>query len=145
MQGYDYIGAPWRGINYFNSLNVLKIRPYWYPLNLIRYKSYKNNFGVGNGGFSLRNVRMSLFSLHLFKNIAEKWTLNEDIFWTIVSCYLKYFKMPSPQTALEFSFELMPRECFRENNYQLPFGCHAWEKYDIDFWKPILSEYGYRI
>jgi hypothetical protein len=36
--------------------------------------------------------------------------------------------------ALEFAFERYPRKCFKLNNHNLPFGVHAWEKYDKSFW-----------
>ena len=43
-----------------------------------------------------------------------------------------------PREALEFSFELAPRYCFMMNGRRLPFGCHAWFRYDREFWEPFL-------
>jgi hypothetical protein len=37
-----------------------------------------------------------------------------------------------------FSFEVAPRYCFKMNRERLPFGCHAWSKYDQEFWEPFL-------
>jgi len=39
---------------------------------------------------------------------------------------------------VSFSFEVGPKHCFEKNNQTLPFGCHAWAKYDREFWKPYL-------
>lgn len=52
--------------------------------------------------------------------------------------YYPEFKFPPVETALRFAFECVPRYCFELNKYNLPFGCHAWHKYDRDFWEPYL-------
>lgn len=64
---------------------------------------------------------------------------NEDLFWSIeASRFVADFRIPTPLQALDFSFELAPRYCFEANSHRLPFGCHAWAKYDRDFWQPFL-------
>jgi hypothetical protein len=64
---------------------------------------------------------------------------HEDHFWAYdARKFVKQFRIPSPQEALEFSFELAPRYCFEVNGARLPFGCHAWFRYDRDFWEPFL-------
>ncbi len=60
----------------------------------------------------------------------------EDEYWgMIVPRYFKWFKVAAPEDAVRFSFEVLPEELYRLNNYKLPFGCHAWTKYGKDFWK----------
>jgi len=54
--------------------------------------------------------------------------------------YYPEFKIPSVKTALRFGFECVPRYCFEKNNHTLPFGCHAWQKYDRAFWEPYLMK-----
>ena len=64
---------------------------------------------------------------------------NEDLFWGFDALkVMANFCIPVPQEALKFSFEVAPRYCFKLNSGQLPFGCHAWSKYDREFWKPFL-------
>ena len=64
---------------------------------------------------------------------------NEDLFWGFdASKVMANFCIPVPQEALKFSFEVAPRYCFKLNSGQLPFGCHAWSKYDREFWEPFL-------
>jgi hypothetical protein len=64
---------------------------------------------------------------------------NEDLFWGFdASKVMANFCIPAPQEALKFSFEVAPRYCFKLNSGQLPFGCHAWSKYDREFWEPFL-------
>jgi len=64
---------------------------------------------------------------------------NEDIFWSLeAKKHYPDFKIPPPGIAVSFSFEVGPKHCFEKNNQTLPFGCHAWAKYDREFWKPYL-------
>jgi len=136
---YDYIGAPWIGVDFFSAYYKLGFGNFWgYGDNRTRM--------VGNGGFSLRRIKSFLFALMALKNQANNWTHNEDLFWSYeVTNYLPFFKIPEDDLAIKFSFELNPRECFQRTNEKLPFGCHAWEKYDIDFWRPFFACYGYNI
>jgi hypothetical protein len=39
---------------------------------------------------------------------------------------------------LRFAFEAAPRQCLEMNQGRLPFGCHAWGRYDREFWTPHL-------
>jgi hypothetical protein len=64
---------------------------------------------------------------------------NEDYFWSIEGAnYYPGFKVASVETGLRFAFEAAPRQCFELNKRRLPFGCHAWPRYDRDFWEPYL-------
>lgn len=65
--------------------------------------------------------------------------LNEDCFWSFrARDYYPDFKIAPVKEALNFSFEMAPRRCFELNGKRLPFGCHAWSKYDVEFWEPYL-------
>lgn len=64
---------------------------------------------------------------------------HEDYFWAFqASKFVDEFRIPAPREALAFSFEMAPRYCFEQNGGRLPFGCHAWAKYDRQFWEPFL-------
>jgi len=41
----------------------------------------------------------------------------------------------SPEESRGFAFEVNPKRLYKENQYKLPFGCHAWEKFEPEFWK----------
>ncbi|MDB5150050.1 MAG: hypothetical protein JWQ57_4070 [Mucilaginibacter sp.] len=154
--GYDYIGAPW-----FSDWNLSG------PDSAF--------LGIGNGGFSLRNVKSHLRVLTGFSYIRPAATVikkfigqkiisasikkmlldltiknntysafndysdNEDIFWgMVVTGKFKYFKVPSMKTASQFSMEVNAEMLYHMNNDQLPFGCHAWEKYETNFWNKFI-------
>ena len=72
--------------------------------------------------------------------------INEDIFWSYFSKNTNgKFNIPDFKTALKFAIEKNPKEAFELNNLTLPFGVHAWEKWDRAFWKPIIEQFGYLI
>lgn len=121
----DYIGAPW--------LEVPPVSSGKKPLLAI--SSFLKN-KVGNGGFSLRKVNSHLkwawWTTFIF-NLLPK---NEDVIWSLMVPY----KRPSIDKALKFSFEMNPEKSFKLTKQQLPFGCHAWEKYNSLFWSKFIPE-----
>lgn len=120
---YDYIGAPWLyGIFYYVNKN-----------NCI--------WNVGNGGLSLRKVKSFIKVLEEKKPLQKKEFVNEDLFFS--SIIDGDFKIAPLKIALQFSFEKQVEKCFLLNNRNLPFGCHAWERYDKNFWIPFIQKEGY--
>jgi hypothetical protein len=80
------------------------------------------------------NARWQLFRWRHSRNIR-----NEDHFWSEEAVnYYPEFKIASFDTGLRFAFEVAPRTCYELNNRNLPFGCHAWHKFDRNFWEPYL-------
>ena len=146
---YSYIGAPW----FYGLTNPEK------PLRFL---------GVGNGGLSLRRVndllrvlsrprripnitnerRNTLIGIlkyiyHHFLFSYNFWPMlpkiNEDMFWgMLVPDKCNYFRVPPPSEAIYFAFETEPRYLYELTHHELPFGCHAWERYDYPFWKTVL-------
>ncbi len=65
--------------------------------------------------------------------------LNEDCFWSFRAReYYRGFRVAPAAEALRFAFEVNPRRCYELAGRRLPFGCHAWPKYDREFWEPFL-------
>jgi hypothetical protein len=159
-KNYDYIGAPW-----FEGWDVPK------STDIV---------GVGNGGFSLRNVESALrinkriarikqlrafwfrsklqgvwrfekfllafknaFQLQSIKYLEQivfDRALQEDYYWCdIVGNTFRDFKVAPSNEAIKFSFEVNPSYLYQENGTRLPFGCHAWEKFQPEFWKAFIS------
>lgn len=159
-QGHDFIGAPW-----FSGF----------------HKSEQDSeiTGVGNSGFSLRNIQSCLDVLRNIESLVAltrvleftalryslRWLValrkpfpflrltklqmmraylrhecvHEDIFWSFyVPVVFKDFRIAPVGDALKFSFDASPRQCFILNDRNLPFGCHAWTKFDLDFWEPFI-------
>ncbi|EKE19227.1 MAG: hypothetical protein ACD_9C00076G0005 [uncultured bacterium] len=127
-QGYDYIGAPWfEGYGSCGNESVL----------------LKD---AGNGGFSLRNIASFIDVLNsggesgvIVKNFIDSGA-NEDGFFSL--CAKKVngnFNVAQPDVAMHFSFECMPEKLYEMTGKKLPFGCHAWEKYNSDFWNRFMD------
>ncbi len=132
---FDYIGAPFMDPEWIKKLE----RKLHFPVG-----KWINR--VGNGGLSLRRVSKFYIGARLLFPLAYLWKYNEDFFWTSVAArILPSFKIPDFSTALQFAFEERPSAAFRMNNFNLPFGVHAWEKYEPDFWKSHFQKYGYLI
>ncbi len=126
--GFDYIGSPKLNQSYFDHTH--KKQSLWNPILM-------------NGGFSLRKVSSFIRLLNIYHLFYSKWPANED---TLFSFYHKriwplrfLFKLPTWQEALEFGFEMEPEKCFKLNGNRLPFGCHAWEKYNPSFWDRYIG------
>ena len=124
--GCDYIGAPW--ISGFCEYSILKRKVLY----------------VGNGGFSLRRVEACIDVLERNGYLLEQYCgRNEDIFFS--ACDGRDFTVASVETALTFSFEREVKTCFEANHRRLPFGCHAWDRYDFKFWKSYIGDFGYEL
>lgn len=122
----DYIGAPW--ISGFCEYSNLKRKVLY----------------VGNGGFSLRRVEACMDALRCNRDLLEQYQgRNEDAFFS--ACDGRNFRTASMENALAFSFEREVQTCFALNNYSMPFGCHAWERYDLKFWKKEIEKFGYEV
>jgi hypothetical protein len=71
---------------------------------------------------------------------AEFYPFNEDGFWSFeASKYSDAFRPAPFEESLAFAFETQPWECYRLHGNQLPFGTHAWEKYDREFWESVTE------
>lgn len=160
-KGYDFIGAPFVEIenNEYKlssvgngGLSIRKVASAKRALNSFSYIKtptefvkaypiYKKNIVL----FPFKFIRAFTFgnnTYHLFNDCTD----NEDHFWgEYVDRNFDWYKVPSPEKALDFAFEVTPKELFTMNNSKLPFGCHAWWKYDLEFWKPHIEKFGYKL
>ncbi len=123
--GYDYIGAPWL------TGHVV--------LGSIGYKVLK----VGNGGLSLRRIKGCIEAIRRKDECYTIRPIPEDMYFSYSDS--DYFRVAPFKVALRFSIEKRVRECFELNYKQLPFGCHAWWKYDYVFWEDYIRKQGYNL
>lgn len=155
---FDYIGAPWLntetvpedgfsrvgngGFCLRKVESVLKVLRA--PGTVVDPDVYWEGFCTGKSKLSrfVNLPRKYLKRLEIFNGV---WWYRlrprdaEDIFWGYMAQRLDpQFKIASVEEGLRFAFEFAPRYCFEQNNRQLPFGCHAWNKHDREFWEPYL-------
>ena len=63
-----------------------------------------------------------------------------DLFWAYEATkYLPEFRIGTVDEGLAFAFETEPAACFKRTCGKLPFGCHAWGRYDREFWEKHLG------
>jgi hypothetical protein len=128
-QGYDFIGAPWN------------------RFDLLRNKMHLLEGGV-NGGLSLRKINSfikvleDVAALGTAGKIMEdhiKSGRNEDGFYSSRAREIDpSFRVAPFDVAAHFSFERKPRKLYKMIGGNLPFGCHAWMRYDPKFWKEFI-------
>lgn len=71
----------------------------------------------------------------------RRWKICEDVFWVSRAPYYRPdFKVAPFETGIYFGTECVPKYCYQLTNETLPFGCHAWERWDRDFWKTFLLQ-----
>lgn len=160
----DYIGAPWLQCSDSpwvshprvgnGGFSLMKVSSF---LNVMRSRrqavdvdEYWKDFCATRSRLNqwLNLPRKYLKRLRVFNSV--KWEMrrwpnrpggagNSDYFWSDRAVkYAPGFKVASVDTALKFAFEVSPRWCFERTSHQLPFGCHAWPRYDRGFWEPYL-------
>lgn len=157
---FDYIGAPWSdryrtdcGANFEMVGNGgFSLRNVQSALRVLSKKvSQHNDCTIGyppRWWYWKRVRRIMLFfgSIRKFlpnitveKFLNVHFSANEDIFWGVYAKRIDpSFKVSGVDDALRFAFESNPRESFEKIGKKLPFGCHAWAKYDRKFWDEVL-------
>lgn len=64
---------------------------------------------------------------------------NNDLFWSDRAVrFVPEFRVATLEQGLRFGFEAAPRKCLELNGGRMPFGCHAWARYDRAVWEPFL-------
>ncbi len=70
---------------------------------------------------------------------AAAYSLNEDLFWSLrAPLFDPEFSIAPIEVASRFSVEKHPRHWVAMNGGALPFGCHAWAKWDKPFWEQYI-------
>jgi len=167
-KGYDYIGAPWFE-GYSAATEESKFLPYagngGFSLRKIRtlykifsagveefylanfpnfYENYHPELSFFQKLLKHKQILADFASFH--KNYLTNMNINKLNNEDLVICFLlpKFYKklnIANPEISKYFSFEVMPKRLYRETNNSLPFGCHAWEKYDPEFWKEFIIKH----
>jgi hypothetical protein len=153
-KGYSYIGAPWfegytqptqplrltavgnGGFSLRNVQDFLRV--------LKRPRIFKNTLmqtWPGNWRSTIYRYLKDYRSF-VYKNTQINLNVNEDLFWGLfVAPTCPFFRVPTPQEAVSFAFEAYPRYSYEQNGQRLPFGCHAWARYDPEFWQSTLAKH----
>lgn len=133
---YDYIGAPWQP-----PLRRSKFRGAAKLQRIFKWLPVVYECDVGNGGFSLRRPTALLAYLRRHRRMALGWKANEDYFWAVAGKrHPKEMKIAPLLVARDFAFEQDPSVNLELNQGRLPFGCHAFEKYEPETYRRLFVE-----
>lgn len=153
-KGYDYIAAPW-----FNSkiawltnkkgsppsggnggFSLRKVSSFLKVLKIVKNQANRTSDNIFIQKSWLIKAILTGKSHNIWLNApADNYPFNEDGFWSLEAPkYLNIFKVAPFKEAVKFAFERFPKKCFKLNHYKIPFGCHAWTKYDRAFWLPYI-------
>jgi len=158
---YDFIGAPWvkhpdspnAGMSYEGKVgnsgfSLKKVSTFLKILNSPEFALEPGEYWEANHAHRPLPQRLMnypkrlLMHLHRYNNVRfelDRWKQSEELFLVKrASHYYPDYRVPGIEEALKFAFEIVPRHCYELNNHELPFGCHAWERYDKSFWEPYL-------
>jgi hypothetical protein len=155
---YSYIGAPiFEGYTQpTKSLRLSHVGNGGFSLRNIedflrvlnQPRIFKNTLMQSWPGNWRSNIYRYIKDYHSFvyKNYHLNVDVNEDLFWSLfVAPRCSFFTVPEVSKAVAFAFETHPEYLFELNDQQLPFGCHAWERYNPEFWNAVLEEKGIRL
>lgn len=156
-RGFSYVGAPlFHGFgNPSNPLSFIGVgngglslrkvsdfirvlsRPRYFP-NILASDNSLNKSNFFRIGRLIKHYCILAYNFDPLKS-----RINEDLFWGILATHrCSFFSVPTPEEAALFSFEVAPHYLYEMTRKKLPFGCHAWERYNFDFWITALSPLG---
>ncbi len=152
--GYAYLGSPWYlgidnpkqplqwlgggngGLSLRHiqaSLDVLA-KPRWLYRAIRRYEHQSLP-----GEWLRAELRALRQLLERSNGSSQTPRMYEDLFWSFIAPRLSpAFNVAPPEIAIDFARELNPREHYQQTG-KLPFGCHAWQRYDRQFWLDSLT------
>jgi len=155
-RGYDYIGAPWfdDNLSHEEGANLWAVGNGGFSLRKI--SAFRNLFVTSKNLFGLKQLSKKMKLNHKgflwvlkawifgyennFQFLLSEWTDAEDLFYCLRLSETKLkLKVPELKDAIDFAFEQSPGYLFELNNNTLPFGCHAWNRYETNsFWREYI-------
>lgn len=155
-RNYSYVGAPWfyglthptRNMSFLGvgngGFSLRKVEDFISVLSEPRCRPPKEGKVVLNVAEIGRLLKVLIHCIKFSWAIPPACLkINEDLFWGIVvpeRC--DFFYVPTPEDSIPFAFEVAPEYLLELNGGKLPFGCHAWERYNLQFWRDTLRATG---
>jgi hypothetical protein len=161
-KNYDFIGAPWfegekpteesrmvgarnggfslrkvsTSLKIARRINKVKrIRQFWYSSKLQAIVRFEKLLSLFHSRLMIKNAGA------LPQILFPREDIHEDHYWAeVVESVFSDFDVAPVEEAIKFSFEVNPALLYKLNSNRLPFGCHAWEKYDPGFWSKFIMQ-----
>lgn len=158
-QNIDYIGAPWFSSDAIEDLQLKATGNF--GLSLINTNAVNTFFSNNPRWFSssmifrelIRGIRGKVGAFdRALKSIGPSGKVSGahrlyhdhcDIFWSYLAPKVAPdFKVAPPEQSIRFSWETSPKKCLSICKGELPFGIHAWPKYDLELLQPLFIQSG---
>jgi hypothetical protein len=164
-KGYDYIGSPWfkhYGFNYDGNelwkvgnggVSLRRVHtfinmfdhPFPFKSSMFFIKSLRKKQLLPMLLNTLKMLLVLLLSNKTVEYILQHYTderVNEDCFWAEAFQGTSLaLKIPDVLTGARFCIEQKPAYVYELIGHQLPFTCHAFERYEYEtFWKEIIEK-----
>jgi len=154
LQPYDYIGAPWftprssgegaelipggnSGFSLFRLAAMKRVTSSWRRWYPLRYTLGDFRSCLRGNPDGLRKGLLGLYPGGLLKGAHRLYSSFCDQYWSLmVPSIDKRFRVAPSDVAVRFSWEKWSFLCMEMCRGHLPFGLHAWAKYDFDFLLP---------
>lgn len=140
-KGYDYIGAPWEPERNIWEWTFSKKH---FGVKCLKKKG--NGIVMGNGGFSLRNIKKCRALLKEFAWRKLYWYRSEDIFFGVFGPDNRSGFIPADKkTGRKFSLEYGIKEAVQAG--EAPFAVHGWSKEFADYneMRSFMEKHGVHI
>lgn len=79
-------------------------------------------------------IMMSLGWHNTLAYYAQIGVQEDHVLSVYAPCVFGWMRLPTVAEAASFSIETNPRQTFAAYAIDRPYGCHAWERYDRNFW-----------
>lgn len=158
-KGWDYIGAPWpTGYKTWGGVEFSEVGNGGFSLrcvsSAIRVLSSTTSQALDyrweakprwwywkrvRAVMLLLNSLRKLLPIVSVEELLEKhYKGPEDAFWGKHAAeFDSSFRVAPVDEGLRFAFEVDPGGCLKRTGGKLPFGCHAWARYDRGFWEKM--------
>lgn len=155
-QPFDYIGAPWLrqddsefgaslaagangGLSLCNLAAMRRVTTSWQRWHSWRHVMGDLFEGVRGDTFKLRRGLLAAYPGGLLRGAHRFYATGWDLFFTcVVPPLVPDFRLAPPDVCVRFAWELASFICIRYTDGDLPFGLHAWAKYDFEFLRPYM-------
>ncbi len=158
-QDFDYIGAPWFASDLADDfqfkatgnfgLSLIKTNtantlfadnPRWFSVSMIVRDLLR---GLRGQKDAFKRALKSMGSSGRLSGAHHLYLDHCDIFWSyLVPKVAPHLRIAPPEKAIFFSWEKHPQKCLTICKGKLPFGIHAWSRYDLTLLQPLLIQSG---
>jgi hypothetical protein len=160
-QPYDYIGAPWvnldhsqyggnidnphvnGGLSLCNLETMRFVTSSWKRWHSLRVRTDLLAGFTHGDWMRVRKALLVIYPGGLLRGAYLSFPWNWDkFFFSVVPALIPEFRIAPPSVRVSFSWEFGYDICMKINQGRLPFGVHAWAKYDFKFLKSHLLDAG---